>query len=98
MNSYGRHSTNWRDAFAVAWQVKKKSLTQGPKIKEFEDGLVKEFDSGTRTATEYARDFLRQVLNECSQATAEKICEKNCADFAGIEILHLEQCECSCHK
>jgi perosamine synthetase len=33
---YGRHSTNWRDAFQVALQVRFRSLTQGTKIEEFE--------------------------------------------------------------
>jgi len=27
----------------------------------------------------------------------EKVCEKNCPDFNGMSILHLEQCDCSCH-
>jgi len=27
----------------------------------------------------------------------EKVCEKNCPDFNGMSILHLEQCGCSCH-
>ena len=27
----------------------------------------------------------------------EKVCEKNCPDYNGMSILHLEQCGCSCH-
>ena len=27
----------------------------------------------------------------------EKVCEKNCPDFNGMSILHIEQCQCSCH-
>ena len=27
----------------------------------------------------------------------EKRCEKNCPDFNGMSILHIEQCDCSCH-
>ena len=27
----------------------------------------------------------------------EKVCEKNCPDYNGMEILHKEQCNCSCH-
>lgn len=27
----------------------------------------------------------------------EDICEKNCPDYNGMEILHKEQCDCSCH-
>ncbi len=28
----------------------------------------------------------------------EQKCEKNCDDYRGMEILHKEQCNCSCHK
>lgn len=28
----------------------------------------------------------------------ERICEKNCPDYSGMEILHKEQCDCSCHS
>ena len=43
MNSYGKQSTDLRDALVVGWQVWKKSLTQGPKIQEFESAVeVKE--------------------------------------------------------
>ena len=27
----------------------------------------------------------------------ENVCENNCPDYNGMSILHLEQCECSCH-
>lgn len=27
----------------------------------------------------------------------ENICEKNCPDYKGMEELHKEQCDCSCH-
>jgi len=27
-----------------------------------------------------------------------RVCEKNCPDFHGQEILHKEQCDCSCHS
>ena len=40
MKSYGKHSVSWSDAFAVAWQTKTKSLTQGPKIQEFEEKIA----------------------------------------------------------
>jgi dTDP-4-amino-4,6-dideoxygalactose transaminase len=33
---YGRHSTNFRDAFQVAFQIRFRSLTQGVKIEELE--------------------------------------------------------------
>lgn len=28
----------------------------------------------------------------------EKICERNCPDYTGMQILHIEQCNCSCHS
>ncbi len=40
MNSYGKQSTNLRDALVVGWQVWRKSLTQGPKIQEFESAVA----------------------------------------------------------
>ena len=40
MIPYGRHTVNWRDALAVAWQVKTKSLTQGSRIQEFEEKIA----------------------------------------------------------
>jgi len=27
----------------------------------------------------------------------QECCEKNCPDYNGMSILHLEQCDCSCH-
>ena len=41
MIPYGRHTVNWRDAFAVAWQVRTRSLTQGERIQEFEEKIAK---------------------------------------------------------
>jgi len=32
------------------------------------------------------------------QVNKEKICEKNCPDYKGMQILHKEQCNCSCHQ
>lgn len=40
MNSYGKQSTNLRDALVVGWQVWRKSLTQGPKIQDFESAVA----------------------------------------------------------
>jgi perosamine synthetase len=37
---YGKHTVDWRDAFAVAWQVRTKSLTQGNRIQEFEEKVA----------------------------------------------------------
>jgi UDP-4-amino-4,6-dideoxy-N-acetyl-beta-L-altrosamine transaminase len=40
LNSYSKQSTDLRDAIAVGWQVWRKSLTQGPKIQEFESAVA----------------------------------------------------------
>ena len=40
MNSYGTQTTDLRDALVVGWQVWRKSLTQGPKIQEFESAVA----------------------------------------------------------
>ena len=40
MKSYSKQSTDLRDAIAVGWQVWRKSLTQGPKIQEFESAVA----------------------------------------------------------
>ena len=40
MIPYGRHSTSYLDAIRVALQVKKKSLTQGSKVTEFENRVA----------------------------------------------------------
>ncbi len=40
MNSYSKQSTNLRDALVVGWQVWRNSLTQGPKIQEFESAVA----------------------------------------------------------
>jgi perosamine synthetase len=37
---YGKHTVDWRDALAVAWQVRTKSLTQGKRIQEFEERIA----------------------------------------------------------
>jgi len=37
---YGQHSTNYLDAFRVALQVKRESLTQGSKVTEFENRVA----------------------------------------------------------
>ena len=40
MIPYGRHSTNWNDAISVALQIKRRSLTQGKRIEEFERAIA----------------------------------------------------------
>jgi perosamine synthetase len=48
LNSYSKQSTNLRDALIVGWQVWRKSLTQGPKIQEFESAVA------TKVGAKYA--------------------------------------------
>ncbi len=36
--------------------------------------------------------------NKSGDMRPERVCEKNCPDYKGMEILHKEQCGCSCHK
>jgi perosamine synthetase len=38
---YGKHNTNWADAFKVFWQVRFRSLTQGNSILKFEEEVAK---------------------------------------------------------
>jgi len=41
MIPYGKHNTNWADAFKVFWQVRFGTLTQGKRILEFEEEVAK---------------------------------------------------------
>ena len=41
MIPYGRHNTNWVDAFKVLWQVRFGTLTQGSRVLEFEEEVAK---------------------------------------------------------
>ena len=41
MIPYGRHSVSVYDAAKVAWQLWRRSLTQGPRIQEFEEDIAK---------------------------------------------------------
>jgi len=43
------------------------------------------------------KDISHMPYCELSTPPAEKVCEKNCPDFNGMSILHIEQCQCSCH-
>ncbi len=41
MIPYGKHNVTWGDALKVLWQVRFRSLTQGPKIEKFEVEVAK---------------------------------------------------------
>lgn len=62
MNSYGKQSTNLRDALVVGWQVWKKSLTQGPKIQEFELAVAKKVGAKYAVAVSSATSGLHLAL------------------------------------
>lgn len=62
MIHYGRHTTNWRDAWAVARQVHSKSLTQGPKIQEFEYAVAKRVGAQFAVAVSSATAGLHLAL------------------------------------
>lgn len=62
MNSYGRQTTNLRDALAVGWQVWSKSLTQGPKIQEFEEAVAQKVGAKYAVAVSSATAGLHLAL------------------------------------
>lgn len=51
------------------------------------------FDSSSKGFEKVADKIL-----DLSDKQEEKICKKNCPDYKGMELLHIEQCDCSCHK
>ncbi len=62
MISYSKQSTNLRDAFTVGWQVWRKSLTQGPKIEEFEAAVAKKVGAKYAVAVSSATAGLHLAL------------------------------------
>lgn len=62
MNSYGKQSTDLHDALAVGWQVWKKSLTQGPKIQEFESAIASKVGAKYAVAVSSATAGLHLAL------------------------------------
>ena len=93
MNSYGKHSTNWRDAFTVGWQVRNRSLTQGPKIKEFEDSVAKKVGSKFAVAVSSATAGLHIALealeldsgSEVATSPISFVASANAATYAGLK-------------
>ena len=41
MIPYGKHNVTWGDALKVLWQIRFRSLTQGPQIEKFEVEVAK---------------------------------------------------------
>lgn len=62
MNSYGKQTTNLRDALVVGWQVWKKSLTQGPKVQEFESAVARQVGAKYAVAVSSATAGLHLAL------------------------------------
>jgi len=93
VNSYGRHSTNWRDAFAVGWQVRYRSLTQGPKIKEFEDSVANKVGAKFAVAVSSATAGLHIALealeldagSEVATSPISFVASANAALYAGLK-------------
>jgi len=98
MNSYGRHSTNWRDAFTVGWQVKNRSLTQGPRIKEFEDSVAKKVGSKFAVAVSSATAGLHIALealeldagSEVATSPISFVSSANAASYAGLKPVFID--------
>ncbi len=98
MNSYGRHSTNWRDAFTVGWQVKNRSLTQGPRIKEFEDSVAKKVGSKFAVAVSSATAGLHIALealeldagSEVATSPISFVSSANAAFYAGLKPVFID--------
>jgi len=40
---------------------------------------------------------LIRIANKTVAELNEEVCEKNCPDYQGMEILHKKECKCSCH-
>jgi perosamine synthetase len=93
LNSYGKHSTNLRDAFAVGWQVWKKSLTQGPKIQEFELAVAKKVGAKYAVAVSSATAGLHLALlvlelepqSEVATSPISFLSSSNAALYSGLK-------------
>ncbi len=93
MNSYGKQSTNLRDAFVVGWQVWRKSLTQGPKIQEFESAVAKKVGAKYAVAVSSATAGLHLALlalelepnSEVATSPISFLSSSNAALYAGLK-------------
>lgn len=93
MNSYGKQSTNLRDALVVGWQVWRKSLTQGPKIQEFESAVAKKVGAKYAVAVSSATAGLHLALlalelepnSEVATSPISFLSSSNAALYAGLK-------------
>lgn len=93
MISYSKQSTNLRDAFTVGWQVWRKSLTQGPKIEEFEAAVAKKVGARYAVAVSSATAGLHLALlalelepgSEVVTSPISFLSSSNAALFSGLK-------------
>jgi perosamine synthetase len=93
LNSYGKQSTNLRDALVVGWQVWRKSLTQGPKIQEFEAAVAKKVGAKYAVAVSSATAGLHLALlalelepdSEVATSPISFLSSSNAALYAGLK-------------
>jgi UDP-4-amino-4,6-dideoxy-N-acetyl-beta-L-altrosamine transaminase len=93
LNSYGKQSTNLRDALVVGWQVWRKSLTQGPKIQEFESAVAKKVGAKYAVAVSSATAGLHLALlalelepnSEVATSPISFLSSSNAALYAGLK-------------
>lgn len=93
MNSYGKQSTNLRDALVVGWQVWRKSLTQGPKIQEFELAVASKVGAKFAVAVSSATAGLHLALlalelepnSEVATSPVSFLSSSNSAIYSGLK-------------
>jgi len=93
LNSYSKQSTNLRDALVVGWQVWRKSLTQGPKIQEFESAVAKKVGAKYAVAVSSATAGLHLALlalelephSEVTTSPISFLSSSNAALYAGLK-------------
>lgn len=93
MNSYGKQSTNLRDAIVVGWQVWRKSLTQGPKIQEFESVVASKVGAKYAVAVSSATAGLHLALlalelepdSEVATSPISFLSSSNAALYSGLK-------------
>jgi len=98
VNSYGKHSTNWRDALSVGLQVKNGSLTQGPRIKEFEESVSRKVGSKFAVAVSSATAGLHIALEalelekgaEIATSPISFVASANAALYAGLKPIFID--------
>jgi perosamine synthetase len=95
---YGRHTVDFRDAMSVAWQIRTKSLTQGPKIQEFE-ALVASYTGAkyavavsSATAGLHIALLALELPKDSSVATSpiSFVASSNAALYAGLKPMFID--------